>query len=65
MTLTVNGPEFSNGELGSEGSCSSKIAKKSSKGLHIPLTSDQRPLNRVTKHGHNASSGHWFSLMQV
>ena len=47
--LTIDGPEFSNEEHGSEGLCSSKVSKKSSNGLHISITSDQRPLHGVTK----------------
>ena len=47
--LTIDGPEFSNEEHGSEGLCSSKVSKKSSNGLHISITSDQRPLHGVAK----------------
>ena len=47
--LTIYGPEFTKEEHGSEGLCSSKISKKSSNGLHITITSDQRPLYRVAK----------------
>ena len=47
--LTIDGPEFSNEEHGSEGLCSSKVSKKSSNGLHITITSDQRPLHGVAK----------------
>ena len=47
--LTINGPEFSNEEHGSAGLCSSKISKKSSNGLHLSITSDQRPLHGVAK----------------
>ena len=46
--LTIYGPEFTKEEHGSEGLCS-KISKKSSNGLHITVTSDQRPLYRVAK----------------
>ena len=57
--LTIDGPEFSDEELGSEGSCSSKVSKKSSSGLHITINRDQRPLHGVwQKHGHNAGPEH-------
>ena len=35
--------------IGSEGLCSGKVSKKSSNGLHISITSDQRPLHGVAK----------------
>ena len=47
--MTINGPEFSNEEHGSAGLCSSKVSKKSSNGLHLSITSDQRPLHGVAK----------------
>ena len=45
--------------------CSGEISTKSSNGLHFSITSDQRPLHRVAKTGHNASLRHWYALTQV
>ena len=47
--LTIDGPEFSNEEHGSAGLRSSKVSRKSSNGLHISITGDQRPLHGVAK----------------